>query len=201
MLSFKSFIKESYLKAAKIYVSDKTKAAKNFINNGMSIKDKVKYASYKIADMNKTANDIYSEPMNVTGIGSGLAYTAAAILGKPTKEIKTLRDKMKKNVSESLYNPDKIANRILYHGTSPENAEQIMRYGFDPAKSKYDSEIHLTSNFAEASKYSKIANKGKLGVVLAIHKQTLDPKHISHDNSGIVKYKAPIDKQHIRKFL
>lgn len=103
--------------------------------------------------------------------------------------------------SFKLYTTDKSFNRILYHGTTPENAERILRTGFDPTKSKYDSEIHLTDNFAEASKYSKIANKGKMGTVLAIHKSNLDPNHISSDDSGIIKYKAPIDKQHVKKFL
>lgn len=100
-----------------------------------------------------------------------------------------------------LHSTDSTYNKIMYHGTTPENAQNILRNGFDPTKSKYSSELHFTDNFAEASKYSKMANKGKLGVVLAVHKSHLNPANIISDDSGVIKYNAPIDKQHIKRFL
>lgn len=105
--------------------------------------------------------------------------------------------------TESLFNPDKIMNNILYHGTIPENASKIKRFGFDPSKSKYDGEINFTRNYMEAAKYAKIANGGKIGTVLVVHYSNLDPKHmrITKDEPGIVRYKAPIPKEHVRQFL
>lgn len=49
--------------------------------------------------------------------------------------------------SFKLFDPNKVANRILYHGTTPQNADSILRYGFDPSKSKYDGKLHLTHSF------------------------------------------------------
>lgn len=34
--------------------------------------------------------------MNITGIRSGIGYTAAALVGKPALEIKAIRDRMVK---------------------------------------------------------------------------------------------------------
>ena len=103
--------------------------------------------------------------------------------------------------SFKLFDPNKVANRILYHRTTPQNADSILRYGFDPSKSKYDGKLHLTHSFQEASKYSKIANNGKLGTILAVHQDYLNPEHIDKDDSGIVHYSGPIPKEHVRKFL
>ena len=86
-----------------------------------------------------------------------------------------------------------------YHGTSPQNAENILKNGLDPSKSKYQSKLYLTKNYGEASKYSKFANNNKPGVVLKIHKKHLDPQHIHSDYSGIVEYKGPIDSSNISK--
>lgn len=86
---------------------------------------------------------------------------------------------------------------IYYHGTSKENANKIKEHGINSLESKYDGKIYLTTNYAEASKYGKIASNGKPGIVLKIHSDALTPEHIHSSNSGIIEYKGNIHKDHI----
>lgn len=94
---------------------------------------------------------------------------------------------------------DFIAEDYYYHGTTPENAKHIMKHGFDSSKSKYKGQLFLTKSHGEASKYSKIANNGKLGTVLRVHKDHLDPKNITSDHSGIVQYSGKIHPDHVKQ--
>lgn len=94
MKSFKTFLKESYLKATRIYMKRRVKDASSLVKNPlMTPSEKIKYAAYKAAN---DAREVAPEPMNVTGVGSGLGYTAAALVGKPALEIKAIRDRMVK---------------------------------------------------------------------------------------------------------
>lgn len=94
MLNFKTFIKESYLKATRIYMKRRVKDASSLLKNPlMTTTQKLKYVAYKAAN---DAREVAPEPMNVTGVGSGLGYTAAALVGKPALEIKAIRDRMVK---------------------------------------------------------------------------------------------------------
>lgn len=94
MVTFKTFIKESYLKATRIYMRRKAKTVSSLVKNPlMTPKEKIKYLAYKAAN---DAREVAPEPMNVTSVGSGLGYTAAALVGKPALEIKAIRDKMVK---------------------------------------------------------------------------------------------------------
>jgi hypothetical protein len=86
-----------------------------------------------------------------------------------------------------------------YHGTTPAAASEIIKNGFDPIKSKYQNKLYLTTNFQEASKYSKIANNGKIGVVLKIDGSSLDIKNVVSNYSGIIEYTGKISSNNIKK--
>ena len=84
----------------------------------------------------------------------------------------------------------------LYHGTSSSNASKIKKDGLDPSKSPFNK-VYLSRNYGESSKYSKITSNGKLGTVLKIHKDNLDPNHIHKDHSGVIEYTGKINPKHI----
>lgn len=88
---------------------------------------------------------------------------------------------------------------IYYHGTSKDNAENIIRQGIKKNNSKYSGGIYLTTNYSEAQKYSKIASNGKLGKVLMIHKNALDDSKIKHHDKSIIQYNDDIDARHIKE--
>lgn len=92
-----------------------------------------------------------------------------------------------------------LTENYYYHGTSPVNAEHILKHGLDPSKSKYSSKLYMTKNYGEASKYAKFSNNGKPGVVLKIHKDHINPEHIHSDTSGIIEYKGKIESNKIEK--
>ena len=94
---------------------------------------------------------------------------------------------------------DFISEDYYYHGTTPANADRITSSGFDPSKSKYGGKLFLTRSHSEASKYGKIANGGKLGVVLRVHKKHLDPEHTKDGDTGIIQYGHKIEKDHISR--
>lgn len=96
-----------------------------------------------------------------------------------------------------------MENETLYHGTSPSNVSSILRDGIKSDNSKYNNQTFLTKSYSEAQKYAKIANNGKPGVVLQLHKHTLDPDHLKpspHDPS-VYTYTKHIPPTHVRKFL
>ena len=86
-----------------------------------------------------------------------------------------------------------------YHGTSPDSAEEILKNGIDPNKSKYKNTIYLTNHHGEAQRYSKIANGGKLGVVLKIPRNVLNDDEIATDRAGIIEYKGKIHPKHLSR--
>lgn len=92
-----------------------------------------------------------------------------------------------------------LTEDVYYHGTSHDRAKHIEAHGLDPSKSMYSGNLYLTKNYAEASKYSKIASNGKLGVVYRVHRHHLDPSKIHSEKSGIIQYKGQIKKEHLVK--
>ena len=92
-----------------------------------------------------------------------------------------------------------LTEEYYYHGTSPANAEHILKHGMDPSKSKYQSKLYMTKNHGEASKYAKFSNNGKPGTVLKIHKSHIEPEHVHSDNSGIIEYKGNIEPHKISR--
>lgn len=89
-----------------------------------------------------------------------------------------------------------FSEEYLYHGTSHENAAEIKKNGLDPSKSPF-KKVYLSRNHGESNKYSKIASNGKLGKVLKVHKDNLDPNHIHKDHSGVIEYTGKINPKHI----
>lgn len=86
-----------------------------------------------------------------------------------------------------------------YHGTDPASAQRILAQGFDPSRSRYAQRLYLTRTYAEASKYGKIANGGKLGVVLRVSAAALEPEHVHRSYGGIVEYTGAIAPEHVGK--
>jgi RNA:NAD 2'-phosphotransferase (TPT1/KptA family) len=94
---------------------------------------------------------------------------------------------------------EQIAN-VYYHGTDKNSAEMILKEGLDPSKSKYSGTIYMTSNLTEATKYSKIASGGKLGIILRINPKGLDENYIIKNYNGIIEYNGYLNKMYISKF-
>lgn len=86
-----------------------------------------------------------------------------------------------------------------YHGTSNANADEIMQHGLDTKKSVFSGKTYLTRSYMLANKYSK-SGAGKLGTVLKVKKDALDPDHtIHHDSTGVIEYTDHIHPDHISK--
>ena len=64
----------------------------------MSTQNDINFNKYKFGNYQKTygIRKVAPEPMNVTSVGSGLGYTAAALVDKSALEIKAIRDRMVK---------------------------------------------------------------------------------------------------------
>jgi hypothetical protein len=131
------------------------------------------------------------------GVNMGMATKHSVYLAYDSKSITILKKfglatKKKPEINETLA-------PSYFHGTNPENASQILKSGFDPDKSKYQKKLYLTTNYQEASKYSKIANNGKPGIVLKIDSSSLDIKNVVSNYSGIIEYTGKINSKYIKK--